>query len=257
MRHVIYILLIVNLMYFSWNVLQNNPHERGENPVRHMPDNVRRLETIQERAVKSAAVNAESARDTPGATPVAAGTPESTVPREHARTQPDTADISRVEALTALEPPGAVVPSPSCHALGPFRDEKEMKAVENRLNQLGYTPRGRAGEARFETGYWVYLPAMEREEVLRITRMLDEKNDRDYLIVKGNALSLGAYDSRSRADLRLGMLRKYGLDPVVEPRYAMRAAYWLDLELPDDGRAVLDAIRGEYQNMEAQESACL
>lgn len=269
MRQVIYILLVVNVVFFSWKMMRSLPHEDGENVVRRMPAKVRQLETVQERAAKNAAANG-SARDAavgeamnaaPRQLHVRAGESsvpgQDTAPRMDVTSQPETADLRRVEALTVAEPPGAVGPRSKCRTLGPFGDDKTMKAVEDRLNQLGYKPKERTGEARVETGYWVYLPAMERDAALRITRMLDEKNDHDFLIVKGNAVSLGAYDSRARADLRVEMLRKYGLDPVVEPRYAMRTGYWLDLDLPDDRHAILDTIRDEYKSTEVQESVCL
>jgi hypothetical protein len=166
--------------------------------------------------------------------------------------QQETAEITRVEALTESEPPAAVAPPSNCHVIGPFLDDPEMKAVENRLNQLGYKPRERTSEIQVEAGYWAYLPAMEREEALRITRMLEDNNDRDYLIVKGNAISLGAYDRLSRVEVRLKMLHRYGLEPVVEPRFVTRTAHWLDLELLDDERDVLDTIRGEYPDVQAQ-----
>ena len=250
MRHVIYVLLVVNGVYFAWNMLRSLPHEEGWNLARQMPANLRRLETIQDGVAKSA--NA-SARAPVGGAPVSGG-PQGGAPEPVV--EPKTAEIRRVEALTASQPPGALAPVAKCHVLGPFRDDKEMKTVEKRLNQLGYEPKERTGETRVETGYRIYLPAMEREEALRIKRMLDKKNDRDYLIVKRNAVSLGAYDSRARADLRLQMLRKYGLDPVVEPRYTSRTGHWLDLDLPDDGRAVLEKIQDEYPSAQVQEAAC-
>jgi len=250
MRHVIYLLVVVNLVYFSWNMLQNVPHKGGSSHVARIPPNVRRLETIQESATKKASNIDEHASDISGGPPVV------TSPPGNIEAQPETADISLVQTLTASEPPAAVTPSLSCHVLGPFPDDTEMKAVEARLNQLGYQPGVRTSAVEVENGYWVYLPAMEREEALRITSMLKQNNDMDYLILKGNAISLGVYDSTSRVDIRLKMLHKYGLEPVVEPRYTTRTAYWLDLDQPDGERGVLKTIRGEYPDVEARDAAC-
>jgi hypothetical protein len=251
MRHVIYLLVIVNLVYFSWNLLQNVPETKGASLVRRLPLNVRRLETIQDNAVRSVSFNEESPsveyRDnSPGATP----SQDSAVPQGNV-------DITRVEALTATEPPGAVVPSLTCHVLGPFPDVSEMRRVENRLTELGYKPRERTGDnSRVDAGYWTYLPAMEREDALRVTRMLKEKNDRDYLILKSNAISLGAYDSRSKADARVKMLRKYGLEPVLEPLYKSRTVHWLDIDLRDNEHTVLETIQAEYPDAQAQDATC-
>jgi hypothetical protein len=256
MRQVIYILLVVNAAYFSWNTLRDRPREEGGIPVRQMPVNLRQLESIRERAAQSATAT-ESVRDPGGDAPVIDRPRKNAEAPRESIVQPETAEFGRVEALNGAQPRGAHAPAHKCHVLGPFRDDREMKKVERRLNQLGYKPKERAGETRIVTGYWVYLPAMEREEVLRITRMLDEKKDRDHLIVKGNAVSLGVYDGRARADLRVEMLRKYGLDPVVEPRYETRSGHWLDLDLPNDGRAIVQTMRDAGQNLHVQESACL
>ena len=250
MRHVIYLLVVVNLVYFSWNMLQSVPHKGGMSLVARIPPHVRRLETVQEQAKKKGPSSVENTRVISADAPGVASPPAINEVRQK------TAEISRVEALTASEPPGAVAPSSNCQVLGPFSDDSVMKAVENRLNQLGYKPGERSSDTRVEAGYWIYLPSMGRKEVLRITRMLEDNNDRDYLILKGNALSLGTYESHSRVTVRLKMLHKYGLEPVVEPRFVTRTVYWLDLDLPDGERAVLETIRSEYPDVQAQEAAC-
>ena len=250
MRHVIYLLVVVNLVFFSWNMLQNVPHKGGASLVKRIPPNVRRLEIIQENAEKNASAIEEDARDISDASPVI------TDPTVITEAQSATADINRVQSLTASEPPGAVAQSSNCHVLGPFQDDSEMKAVENRLNQLGYQPRERTSAVQVEAGYWVYLPTMVHEEALRITSILKQNNDPDFLIMKDNAISLGVYDSTSRVDIRLKMLHNYGLEPVVEPRYATQTAYWLDLDERDDDRSTLKTIRGEYPDVEARDAAC-
>jgi len=250
MRHVIYILVVVNLVYFSWNMLQNVPHKGDTSLVRRLPPKVRQLETVQEMEANKVSSSAEKTRVMRSDAPAVAGPPAIKDVRQ------ETAEISGVEALTASEPPGAVARSSTCHALGPFVDDSVMKTLESRLNQLGYRPRERTSDTRVEAGYWIYLPSMERKEVLRITRMLDENNDRDYLILKGNALSLGTYESHSRVDIRLKMLHKYGLEPVVGPHVVTRTVYWLDLDLPDGEYAVLETIRSEYPDVQVQETAC-
>jgi hypothetical protein len=250
MRHVIYLLVVMNLVYFSWNMLQSVPHKGGSSLVARIPPHVRRLETIQERATKNASTMEENASDIGGVPPVVAS------PSGNVEAQMETADINLVQTLTASEPPAAVTPSLSCHVLGPFQDDSEMKAVEARLNELGYQPRVRTSDVQVGNGYWVYLPAMEREEALQITRMLKQNDDLDYLILKGNAISLGVYDSPSRVDIRLKMLHKYGIEPVVEPSYATRTAYWLDLDQQDDERGVLKTIQGEYPDVKTRDAAC-
>jgi hypothetical protein len=252
MRHVIYLLVVVNLVFFSWNVLQNVPERNGVAHVRRLPPSVRRLETIP------VGVAAKVSFSAGNPTVNHVDNPPSAKPSEVSAATPPEKDITRVEALTASEPPGAVVPSLRCHVFGPFPDAPAMTRVETRLNELGYKPRERTSEIRVEAGYWAYLPGMEREKATRITKMLKENNDSDYLILKGNVISLGVYNGRSQADTRVKMLQKYGLDPVVEPHYTNRTMHWLDIDLRDgdDERNVLKTIQAEYPTAQAQNAPC-
>ena len=250
MRHVIYLLVITNLVYFSWNLLSNVPETNGASLIGRLPPNVRRLGIIHGSVASKVSLDAgnssSSRRDDPSG---AVSIRQSAAPRGGT-------DISRVEALTASEPPGAAAPSLICHVLGPFPDVSEMRRVEDRLHELGYHPRERTGDTRVDAGYWTYLPAMEREDALRITRMLKEKNDRDFLIMKGNVISLGAFDSRSKVDRRVKMLKKYGLEPVVEPLYKSRTGRWLDIDLRDNESTALEDIQAEYPHAQTQQAAC-
>jgi hypothetical protein len=250
MRHVIYLLVVVNLIYFSWNMLQNVPHKVGASLIGQLSPNVRRLETVQESAAKKASTTGEHTSDMSGGSSVVAS------PSGDAEAQQATADINLAQTLTAAEPPGAITPSLNCHILGPFPDNTEIKSAEARLYQLGYKPRVRTSTVQVENGYWVYLPTMEREAALRITRILKQNNDMDYLILKDNAISLGVYDSPSRVDVRLKMLHKYGIEAVVEPRHTTRSVHWLDLDQRDDELGVLETIRDEYPDVEARNAAC-
>ena len=249
MRHVIYILVVLNLVYFAWNRLQHVPEEEGTGIVRHVPPNVRRLETLQEMSAKKVSSAADDSHgisiDNP---PVAAMSRRDVEPQ-------GAAEITQIEAQTESEPPGAVSPL-RCHVLGPFLTASNMKDVEKRLNELGYQPRERTSDVQEEIGYWVYLPAMEREEAVRITRLLDENGDKDYLIVKGNAISLGVYDKNSQVDVRLKMLHEYGFDPVVESRNKTRTVHWLDIDLMEDERSVLETMKEEFPKIQGQEAAC-
>ena len=164
MRHVIYILVVVNLVYFAWNWLQNVTEKEVAGIPSHWPSRVRRLETLQEMSAKRVSSAADDSHGISiGNTPVA------TLSRRDVEPQ-GAAEITQVEAQTESEPPGAVSPS-RCHVLGAFLSASNTKDVEKRLNELGYQPRERTSDVQEEIGYWVYLPAMDRDEAVRITHL--------------------------------------------------------------------------------------
>jgi hypothetical protein len=251
MRHVSYLLVIANLVYFSWNMLQNMPDTQAASLVSPLPPSVRRLEMLHEKAASKVSHGAGPMPIKRNSSSRGASPPRDTaVPR-------GSAEMGRVEALTESEPPGAVAPALSCYVLGPFLEASELKRVAAHLTKLGYHSRERTTETRIVAGYWTYLPAMARKEALRITHLLEAKNDEDYLIIKGNVISLGVFESRYRAERRVKMLQNYGLKPVLQPRYKTRTVHWLDLDSPDgEKRDVMETIRAEYPDTEVHGTPC-
>jgi len=216
MRHVIYLLVMANIVFFLWNAIQGTTTEATDTTLPSLPPSVKPLVTLKERNAKEA---------------------------------------GELDELTATEPPGAGIAF-SCLTLGPFHSVKERKALEQRLHDSGYRPELHASEAKIIEGYWVYLPAMARDEAENITRMLKGKKDRDYYIGKDNLIALGAFKELSRAEIRLQEVRKYGLDPLLEPRYRTESVYWLDVDEKsgtDDG---LQALLREYPGVRTQTLAC-
>ena len=220
MRHLIYLLLVLNLVFFVWQVLSNDPDIETATTLPPLPSNARSLVTLDEKDQK----NAESG-------------------------------VTGVEALTGRQPPGSGLPL-NCLVLGPFLAIAERDETAQRLVATGFEPGRRSTEEQQQIGYWVYLPAMEYEEAKKITRMLDENKDKEYFIGKDNIISLGAFKEKYRADIRVERVRKYGIEPILEPRYKTRVLHWLDIEKPAGGEVELEALRSEFDVIGFEEAAC-
>jgi hypothetical protein len=216
MRHLIYFLVVANLVFFAWHAIQGTTGVETEAVLPPLPDGIDSLVTLEER---------------------------------------ETAQAADIESLTGSEPPGAGVPI-GCYLLGPFYLAAERQAVEERLNQSGYKPQQSTTEEEIEIGYWIYLPAMEREEAEEITALFDSENDRDYFIGKDNVIALGAFKELTRAEIRLEDIRKYGLDPVLEPRYRTDTVHWLEFEDTGDGGVDLTAITEGFPDVRTQQRVC-
>lgn len=224
MRHLVYLLLVVNLVYFGWNLFAAGSHEQHTQALPPLPATAKPLVTLQEMQQGSATAVEQGA--------------------------------AGIDGLTLMDPPGAGDPV-ACQALGPFYAEDESRTVAERLDKLGLAPRQRVATARQENGYWVYLPAMEHARALQIARQLDERNDHEYYIGKDNFMALGTFKEITRAEIRLQQLRDMGLDAILEARYVTQDAYWLEFRRRTAAASVLAEVMGRNPVLQLETSACL
>ena len=281
MRHVIYLLLVANLVFFGWHVLQLQKEdeialrtlppipatvvplvslqemEQKQEPV---PESEPELESVLEPELQEPApelelvLEPELLEPAPELEPVPE--PESdleSVP-EPELLEPDE-DLVMIESLTELQPPssgGAI----SCQTLGPIMAVAQLRSLDGKLGELGLESRRRTTGDQKAIGYWVYLPAMERSQALEIKARLDKHKDKDYYIGKDNLVSLGIFKVKSRADARLGQIRKLGLEAVLEARYRKDTVHWLDIDRQSGAAVDLGAVLEEYPGISLQEQAC-
>jgi hypothetical protein len=219
MRHIVYLLLVANLIYLGWNLFPGSSPGHRFAVLPPIPEGAKPLVTLKEMQ--------QSASPEPGA----------------------------IETLTTTSPPGAGLPQ--CQTLGPFEDAQEAKAVTAQLDKLGLQPRQRIAQVREENGFWVYLPSMDRAAATEITHKLDESGDSDYYLGRDNFIALGTYNDIARAEVRLRQVRKLGLDAILEARFRTHDTYWLDLQTQPSAGRELSAIMGKNPQLQLQELECL
>ena len=166
MRHIVYLLLVANVVYFGWNLFPGRAVDDDRSSLPPIPEGVKRLVTLQ----------------------------------EHTSEQSSSVDASGLDALTAAQPPGAVS-ARACQALGPFSARAEVEAMVGRLGDMALEPVQRTVESRVENGFWVYLPGMGRERSREIVQQLKDQNDEDYYVGKDWFISLGTFKEIGRAQL--------------------------------------------------------
>jgi hypothetical protein len=218
MRHVVYLLLVVNLVFLGWNIFQSQSGLQAERNLPPLPETAAPLVTLQ----------------------------------EHLTTDDEVSDI---EKLTDSKPPG-VGAGLVCQTLGPFLALQEVQTMEAALAGLGLAPQQREAERTYPIGYWVYLPEMPRSESQRLARMLDDHSDKEYFISKGNLISLGVFQDMSRAKQRLAQTRKMGLEPLLETRYRTATGYWLDFQAEIAASKQLDELLTDSPDIWLQDKAC-
>jgi hypothetical protein len=274
MRHVIYLLLVANLVFFGWHMLGLQKQGEIVRALPAIPATAVPLVTLQEMEQKQEPEpvpepELESGLDPELLDPVSEPEPElepgldpellETVPEPEPEPEPElpepNGDLAMIESLTELQPPGsggAII----CRTLGPIMAASQLESLGDRLDELGLEPRHRTSESREATGYWIYLPAMKYSEALEIKRTLDEHKDKEYYIGRNNFISLGTFKEKSRADIRMRQVQKLGLEAMLEPRYKMKTVHWLDIDRRTGDAVDLGAIMHEYPEIKLQEQAC-
>ncbi|MGB5260762.1 MAG: hypothetical protein WBO34_09605 [Gammaproteobacteria bacterium] len=223
MRHIVYLLMIANLLFFSWNHFQAQTLEQSLPSLPPLPADVSTLVTLE----------------------------------EYSRETSAPADGQAIEALTQAQPPGALSGG-GCRALGPFREQEKVKDVADRLGERGLDPLVRPVENRVENGYWIYLSGKSKEHAREIVRQLEDHNDTEYYVGMGYFISLGTFRDIERAEIRLEDLREKGFDDaILEQRYRTRVDYWLELPGDAAGIELLEGLTGEIPGLEVHAVACM
>jgi hypothetical protein len=211
MRYLVYLLLVVNIAFFGWNLFRDGGTVEAGRELPSRPATVAPLVMLQE--------------------------------REGAPARAGDAAADGLDALTMTRPPATGMPA-ACYMLGPFLNEEELQAAVDRFVAAGLEPRQRLAEDRHQDGYWVYLPTMRRAEARRIAQALEAREDHDYYVGRDNFISLGTFSERERAENRLRQIQGMGLDPLLEARYVTQDVYWLEIRDGNMARPLLDEIAG-------------
>jgi hypothetical protein len=222
MRHLVYLLLVANVVFFGWKLFETQAPEPLVRAMPPLPANVSRLVTLQEQ--QAAAASGEEV-------------------------------VTEIETLTMEQPPGAGAAT-VCQALGPFLAVDAMRPIAAELGELGLQPEQRQVESKELVGFWVYLPAMPREEIRTVLATLEDYNDKEYYVGKGNYISLGTFKSMERAERRLQSVRKMGLEATLEERFATQTSFWLDIQSDGSATEQLQRIAEGNSSLQLVDLAC-
>jgi len=239
MRHVVYLLLVANLLYLGWNLSRSEVEPDPTAGWPTLPESVPPLVTLAEMQRQSPAGAGQPAAEPMTAEPMAQ--------------QVETAGAEEPELLLQEGSPEIV--QAACLELGPFSLHDDLSSVATRLGALGLDTHERATEIQEQNGYWVYLPVAKRETARKVIAMLKQSGDKDYFLGRDNVIALGTFSDIERAGKRQEQMRKLGLEAVVAPHAAVRETWWL--EFPAPGDEVMEDILQQHPDLQLRQLACL
>lgn len=152
--------------------------------------------------------------------------------------QRQTASESRVLAPADNPEVAVIAPeqAPACEVLGPFEKRRHAVSATEQFKRAGVESVIRPVSVEKQLGYWVLVPQAE-SRIVAIENMKTLKAagyDDLWMFNKGeleNAISLGLYTSRNRAEQFRNKVDSTGLNPVVKPRTVSNPEFWVEVEL--------------------------
>lgn len=141
------------------------------------------------------------------------------------------------DGLISIEPTSASAAADGagirCLSLGPFVDDTALEAAQLKLSALGLSGSKRRAQGQVWVGYWIFLaPEESRQKAISKVEALRARGVGDLYIEpageRENAISLGVFSERARAQRRFREIRELGFEPQIARRTRQGSVYWLD-----------------------------
>lgn len=206
MKYLFYLLVVVNLVFFTWKVAQ----DQRETYLRDMAD-----QHIDYQGDSSA------------------GAPEAT-DDQMLSAEPGSAEDLSENAADEVASTQMEASSSGCYEIGPLQDRDIAEGYANLLlpSAKGVRLSIRAGDV--PDGWWLIYPKASTLEAAHANRRMLENNGihETWLFDKGplqGAISLGLYKTRAEADKAQQLLVEKGVGVRVSPRMVRGEVLWLKI----------------------------
>ena len=272
MRWFFLILLIVNILYVTWELKRERP---VANVAPTLPANVDRLVLLSEleSTTVSQTSGARTTADVAEAVPAEAAQGMDGIQQQSDASETASAEVAvPADAATddtiAVEsqadapidkPADLPVDEPArdlCYTVGPFREMKTLRVVTREIRDYVVEASFRSRDEQEQSMFRVYLkPVGGKREARALIKQLVSKNIRDYFIItdgpQKNGISLGYFSDKSRAERHAERVRKSGFDAVLEPVFRSYTIYWLDYRIKA-GNEIPQKIFDQHLNSTTQ-----
>ncbi len=231
MRFIFITLLLANIAFVAWHVLNDDAVSGAPAAVTHKQSGFK-LVLLEELSAKQAG---------------------------------DLGVERKLLGMQSLTPSGGQsATSNKCVILGPFANKQAARKVVDELLRLSVSSSVESMAFPAGVGHWVYLPPTKtRREALKMLSVLQERKIDSYVVPKGdnkNAISLGMFTKESLADGQLNRIKALGFDAklkVVERTYN---ELWVMLNHQEDDKITSSqwvALLKDKKSVKKRKNFCL
>ena len=171
-------------------------------------------------------------------------------------------DLTAVAATVRKPAPAAPPPPPApppCATLGPFINDLDADAAEQKLAAAGWGVIKRALTEEVREGWWVYVVNTGASAQARTLGALRAAGLRDAFAMPDDPefkVSVGIFSEEERAEDRASRVQRLRLDAVVKERTSQQTVTWIDIpgvarETLADGRLAQTGLQLERLRIEA------
>jgi hypothetical protein len=159
----------------------------------------------------------------------------------------------------APAPPALPPAPPPCATLGPFVNDIDVSAAEQKLTAAGWGVLKRSVTEPVREGWWVYVTNPNATAQARTLNALRTAGLRDAFAMPDDPehkVSVGIFSEENRAEDRATRVQRLRLDAVVKERTSEQTVTWLDIpgvarETLADGRLAQTGLQLERLRIEA------
>lgn len=206
MRWLFLFVLLVNVVYVSWELSQST----DESEVRETSTDIPRIELLSETGQATRVMDEEVASASRSAK-----------------------SATSVASRPSFDQLGA----DRCYTLGPFRELDNLRGFTRAIKNYVISASFRSREEQEQSIFWVYLePASSFAKAKALGNRLKKLKIKDYYVINSGlhekGVSLGHFKEKDRAYAHAKHVKKLGFKPVVEPVFRSYTIYWLDYRVP-------------------------
>jgi hypothetical protein len=172
---------------------------------------------------------------------------------------PDLTAVAAAPRQPQAAKPAAPPPPPPCATIGPFINDVDTLAAEQKLTAAGWGVLRRAVAEQQREGYWVYVTHADSNAQARTLNALRAAGIRDAFAMPDDPehkVSVGIFNEEERAEDRAQRVQRLKLDAMVQERLREQTVTWLDIpgvarETLADGRLEQSGLQLERLRIEA------
>jgi len=132
-----------------------------------------------------------------------------------------------------------------CFLYGPFPDNLQTKELMAWFEERQISVQQRLETETEHQLFWIYLaPQVSRDNAMAAIEELKNKGIKDYRLIETgdlqNAISLGLFSTQASVNKRLNELKNKGYQPIVVPYRGGKAIYWVDVKVAGQQSALTD-----------------